>query len=249
MIKEIKYITLKSKTFIMKILNIHWQNYRDFFQITIFKYLVTWFAIVSLVVNLLSGFPNKVKVTEDFVISFSLPFKWECLWASSVFFIIAYLLYVIFCPTFIKKYFSLKVYLEYEHSPRWLTWEAFDLLKENEIIDDFISYMKTKKYITKSFREFDSNFVDRQEKQTVLYFNHKLENFELALPILNSNNDEDFEKTKIAVREIFWEIFGRYSSSRSKIRITILFFLALSLIFFLIPFVQSIINVFLFIFK
>jgi hypothetical protein len=153
---------------------------------------------------------------------------------------VAYALYIWQCPEFIRKYFSLKHYLEYEHSPRWLPWEAKKLVDEKSVIGDFIKRMSSKRYI-KIIDEFhEKPWVDVQQDQSKLYFSHNDNNYVFAMPILDGQNNEDGAKTKIAVREIFWEIFGRFSSSkpfaRSLIRISLVF----SFGFFAVAFCQSI---------
>lgn len=227
----------------------HWQWYRDFFNITVFKYLVTWFAIVPIAAKLLSKLPKQIKFTDEYILTLELPFKWECLWLSSLFFMIAYFLYLIFCPTFVKKYFSLKNYLEYEHSPRWLPWEAKELLAEKSVIPDFIIRMKSKGYIKESEIEVSDPKVEVEEKQSILYFSHEKKNYEFSMPILDSNGDEDSVKTRIAVREIFWEIFGRFSSSKPKTRVIIRILLALALILFAVTLLQSVFNAISYLFK
>lgn len=227
----------------------HWQWNRDFFNITVFKYLVTWFAIVPIAAKILSKLPKEIKFTNDYILTLELPFKWECLWLSSFFFMIAYFLYLIFCPPFVKKYFSLKNYLEYEHSPRWLPWEAKELLAEKSVIPDFIIRMESKGYIKQSKINVSDPKVEVKANQSILYFSHEKTNYEFAMPILDSNGYEDSEKTRIAVREIFWEIFGRFSSSRPIIRGFIRVLLVLALILFAVTLLQSVFNALSYLFK
>lgn len=59
------------------------------------------------------------------------------------------------------------------------------------------------------------------------------------MPIL-INDKEDKELTEIAVREIFWEVFARFSDSKFGVRLIIQILLIFSLVTFAIPFVQSI---------
>ncbi len=220
----------------------HWQWYRDFFNIAVFKYLVTWFAVVPIAAKILSRLPKEIHFTEKYIITLQLPFKWECLWLSSVFFMCAYILYIVFCPSFIKKYFSLKNYLEYEHSPRWLPWEAKKLVKEESILDDFINRMSSKGYLSTIDNPVIEPKVDVGKEQSKLFFSHKESNYVFAMPLLDASKNEDEVKTRIAVREIFWEIFGRFSSSKPIARSIIRVLLLISLVFFSIAFFQSIIT-------
>jgi len=243
-----KYINMALENLYKKT-STHWQWYRDFFNITVFKYLVTWFAIVPIAAKLLSKLPKEIKFTDQYILILELPFKWECLWLSSFFFMIAYFLYLIYCPPFVKKYFSLKNYLEYEHSPRWMPWEAKELLAEKPIIPDFIFRMESKGYIKQSEIEVSDPKVEVKSTQSTLYFSHEKKNYEFSMPILDADGDEDSVKTKIAVREIFWEIFGRFSSSKPNTREAIRVLLVLALILFAITLSQSIFNALSYFFK
>jgi len=240
-----KYINLIKEFIKMKIIEkiYGWQWFRDFFSITIFKYFVTWFALVPVFAKILQKLPKEIIIPlekNSYIITLQLPFKWEILWVSSLFFIIAFILYKIFVPNFITKYFSLKYYKEFEHSPRWLVWEAKNIINSKTDLSKFVKRMFDKKYLTISTCVIEQTpEVIVQEKQTILYFNFDNKNYEFALPIL-TNETEDKEKTEIAVREIFWEIFGRFSSSKVFVRGLIHFLLLLSLITFSITFIQSI---------
>jgi len=63
----------------------------------------------------------------------------------------------------------------------------------------------------------------------------------LGLPVIK-NNLVDEEQTKIVERELFWEIYGRYSASYPKVRFLILLLLGFSTIMFLIVLIQNIIS-------
>ncbi|MGE5942815.1 MAG: hypothetical protein ACM31G_00615 [Flavobacteriales bacterium] len=236
-----------------KILN--WQWFRDFFSITIFKYFVTWFALVPVFAKLSTYLPKEIKIqlsqNEPYIINLALPFKWEILWVSSLSFVIAYLLYLIFAPIFVKRYFSLKDYKEYEHSPRWIVWESQKLIKSKYVdIDKFVERMAKKEYVLK-FND-ESKFEDKKvivdSKQTYLMFKYKDEKYTFAMPIL-FNNQENGQLTEIAVREIFWEIFARFSASKLGIRFAIQALLIFSLITFAIPLIQSIVSGFQYLLK
>ena len=74
-----------------------------------------------------------------------------------------------------------------------------------------------------------------------LYFNHNGESYSLGMPVIE-NEEIDEKMTDLVEREIFWEIFGRYSTSKTLWRGTIISFLMLSLICFIIPVVQNILK-------
>mgnify|MGYP001193558627 FL=1 len=235
-----------------KILN--WQWFRDFFNITIFRYFVTWFAIVPFFAKLTQYLPRKINIqlseTKDYYLNLALPFKWEILWISSLLFVAAYVLYLFFAPVFVRRYFSLKDYKEYEHSPRWIVWESQKLIKSKYVdLEKFVGRMIKKDYVKK----YDgSDFKDKEvvvdPNQTYLMFTYKDQKYQFAMPIIY-NGKENEELTNIAVREIFWEVFARFSSSKFGIRLIIQILLLSSLGLFAIPFIQSIISGFQYLFK
>ncbi|WP_353163775.1 hypothetical protein [Empedobacter brevis] len=250
-IKFINLMTKYSKMVITETMNwlkkniMGWQWFRDFFNVTIFRYFVTWFALVPVFAKILEKLPKEISIPlreNIYTITLELPFKWQILWFSSLSFVVAFILYKIFVPTYITKYFSLKYYKEFEHSPRWLVWEAEKLIDSKTDLSKFIERMTKKGYITK--HTDTSNYkkgVNVEEKQTKLNFEYQTIKYEFALPIIDGDN-EDEAKTTIAVREIFWEIFGRFSSSKIVVRGVIQFLLIISLVTFAIPFIQSIIS-------
>ena len=243
----------------------HWQNYKDLFQITVFKYLVTWFAIVPFLAILFIKLPQEIKIdilhtTIEYSFNIGLPFTWQLLWVSSLCFVSAFILYLIYCPTFIRKYNSFKDYVAMMHSPRWIIWESKNILKNKMDIPKFFSRISTKKYIdsisindfesirndynknkNKSSEDFDKFGVIVEEKQTKLYFLYENKAYSLGLPRL-TNQPEELDQTKLVEQEIFWEVFARYSASSPIIRLIILILLAISGILFGIVLLQNIVS-------
>lgn len=241
----------------------HWQWFKDFFQITYFRYLVTWFAIVPVLANFFKHIPTSFKIDTinsriEYCFNLDLPFDWKLLWISSLFFVTAFALYKIFCPSFIKKYNSYNEYLTMKHSPRWIIWESSHIFKKKMDLDKFVDRLSTKKYIellnSKDFEakkdaynlradkkkeKFDDFGVIVEEKKTSLYFKFKEDNYCLSLPII-INNQENIEETLIVEKELFWEVFGRYSASYPKIRLLILILLFASGVLFLIVLFENI---------
>jgi len=217
----------------------HWQSYKDFFQITIFRYLITWFAIIPFLAKLFSELPKSITIQTapeiTYILPILLPFQWQLLWLSSLLFVFAFFLYKKFCPKFIITYPNFNKYLEMNHSPRWLIEEAKEVVKSKSDIPKFIRRLEGKGYL----KEIDFNAslktkTEVFEKQTKLFFNYEKKTYLLALPILTNHSIVSMELTNIAEKEIFWEIYGRFSSSKYQIRFLIEVLLVLSLIFFLI---------------
>lgn len=223
----------------------HWQWYKSFFNLTVLRYLVTWFSIVPVIVNILKGI-NEPIIIQSIVqtsvqLNLSLPFTWEILWMSSFAYVISLLLYQAFCPGFIKTYSSFKDYKLHQHSPRWVIWEALNVLNDKNEIGKLFDRLYTKKYVELTSENLNKNEVVVEENQSVAYFVYKEKSYKLALPVIESGNIND-EKTEIREREIFWEIFGRFSSSRRLLRFLILLFLVISGVLFSIVFIQNIMN-------
>jgi uncharacterized protein YlbG (UPF0298 family) len=243
----------------------HWQAYKNLFQITVFRYLVTWFALVPFVAKLFVNIPRNFKVdflhtSIEYSFNLSLPFNWQLLWYSSLSFVIAYILYIIFCPGFIRKYNSFSDYIAMMHSPRWVIWESKNIFKKKMDIDKFYKRISTKKYteeieldkfeaIKKEYNdnkkehseEFKSFGVIIEEMQTKLYFMYNNKAYGLGMPVI-VNNSVDEEQTKIVEKELFWEVFGRYSASFPKVRFLILTLLGISAVLFSIVLIQNIIS-------
>lgn len=198
----------------------HWQWYKGFFNITILRYLVTWFAIVPIALKFIENADPSLKVKDvveiHFVNNVSLPFSLQILWISSFLFVIALFLYQFFCPGFIKTYSSYAEYLKHNHSPRWIIWESQKVIDDKNELDKLFERLKEKGYITDYQNEISKSEVKIENEQTIIFFKHKEKNYKMGLPIVESGN-ENKDKTAIAEREIFWEVFGRFSSSKKYI--------------------------------
>lgn len=214
----------------------HWQWYKGFFGIVVLRYLVTWFAIVPIIGKLFSGLDLSIKFgtanSMEIHSNLALPFSLQILWLSSFFYVVALFLYQIICPSFIKKYSSFGDYKKHIHSPRWIVHEALDIANNKHQLPKLFERVSTKKYLVNNGPLIGKNKVEVEPDQTVLYFNYKSNSYKLGLPII-VNGKIDQTQTDIAELEIFWEIFGRFSSSKKFWRISIIVLLAISGILFL----------------
>lgn len=225
----------------MKAINTpRWETYKSFYQITIFRYLTLWFSIVPILAGILSQLPEYIPITVSGVtynLRLVMPFSWQMLWLSSFFFLISFVIYLVRCPSFVKQYNRFSDYLSYGHDKRWISWLAKDLVEEGAELPKFISRLDSKKYLTKHSSDFviPQNNPEVGTDQTIYYMKVGDNIYSLGMPRLGgSDADKDAE------RAIFWEIFGRYSNSRKFARALIMFFLVLSLVAFVIVFVQHI---------
>lgn len=219
-----------------------WEEYQEFFQLIILRYLVAWFTLVPIVAALVGQLPNPLPITLSgvtYTINLALPFHWQILWVSSLFFVIALGIYKVRCPKFIKKYNNYSDYSGYKHHPRWLAWEAHNLLKiasdkEKKILSERLS---DKGYLEKLKEELSEELCLKpkvEDKQTTIEFKVDGASYKFGMPILSTSEDQESEK------DIFYELFGRYSASRCIARATIKIFLLFSLILFIIVLGQHI---------
>ena len=98
-----------------------WEEYQAFFQLIILRYLIVWFSLVPVIAGLVTQLPDPLPVTIMNVthdIELVLPFHWQLLWLSSLFFVIALAIYKVFCPKFIHKYNNFSDYCKYKHHPK-----------------------------------------------------------------------------------------------------------------------------------
>ncbi|EDT2310609.1 hypothetical protein GSO54_002886 [Salmonella enterica] len=227
-----------------------WEEYKKFFQLTIFRYFVLWFSLVPAIAVLFEKLPNEIKFQigqDSFTIKPELPFSWQLLWLSSLFFVIALASYYIFCPRFIMKYNNYGDYLNYHHDHRWMSWEACYLLKNNINRQMFTERVVTKKFAVK----IDENLVALAREKggfekpivtdltTDFYFENNNEYYKLSFPHYVRKNDEDIID-EYADKGMFYEIFGRYSASKAIARFLILALLSISFFLFIIVLLQHI---------
>ncbi|EKO3375811.1 hypothetical protein KW505_07100 [Vibrio fluvialis] len=242
-----KKIIKKACDFLDK--NLRWEQYRIFFNLIILRYLVLWFAIVPILGGLFSKIKNPItfidSVGKQHELNLALPFSWQLLWLSSLFFVLSLFIYYIRCPNFVRKYHNFSYYKEYFHDYRWLVWEAEKLVKsiKNEQMDKFIDRLHEKKEIMISISEDEFNGINNENNAKVsvektctsLTFSHKNKYFKLSLPRHESNEDNLMEQVGV-----FYEIYGRFSSSRHLSRFFILILLSFSGLLFAYVFCQHI---------
>tara|TARA_R110001632_G_scaffold35828_4_gene90407 strand:- start:78700 stop:79422 length:723 start_codon:yes stop_codon:yes gene_type:complete len=221
-----------------------WEEYQSFFQLIILRYLVVWFSLVPVVASFVSQFPDTLPVTISgitYQIELTLPFNWQLLWIASLFFVISLGIYKARCPKFIHKYNNYSDYSSYQHHPRWLTSEMHMLLKiANKKQKKFLlKRLLDKKYVKKLDENIPNNLCEKPivlEKQTIINFKIENSSYQFGMPIIDIKNNNNIEK------DIFYEIFGRYSESRSISRFFIFLLLSIALVLFLVTLAQHIIN-------
>lgn len=221
-----------------------WEEYQTFFQLIILRYLVVWFSLVPVIAGIINQLPTPLPITlmgVTHTIELTLPFHWQLLWLSSLSFVIALGLFKLFCPKFVQKYSSFSEYSSYNNHPRWLAWETHSLLTSANVNQKrkLVERLNEKKYLSRLEVNLDKDLCDKpevKEKQTIIKFRVDDQSYEFGMPIIQTPYDESSEK------DVFYELFGRYSESRPGVRVIIKFLLIISLLLFLVVLLQHIIS-------
>lgn len=215
----------------------HWQWYREFFSVAILRYFVVWFSIVPVALHVLQSVPSVIHVGSwSLDIRPSLPFSWTILWFASLAYTVALVIFTARCPDFIKRNPTFTHYRAFGHSPRWLVWLAFDVLKVGgSPWEKLFGRLHAKGYldVVKRTDELPTE-PEVLERGTVLSFVKDGIQYEFVMP--RGSSDE----TELAEREIFWEIFGAHSGGQPRWRAAIIALLIVALILFGIVLLQHV---------
>lgn len=183
----------------------HWHNLDGYFKPIVTRFFITWFATAPLIASLTQSYPS----------IFVLPFDWWILWLASLAYAIAFAVHAWKCPQFIKRYPTYPAYQARGHSPRWLVWEFFGCWTA---IHESGRVKLENRVVEKSYaKESTDNLEFREKPQvyeegTIFQFPHKGKSYDLTI-----KEDAPSE----TVRDLFWEIFGRWTSSGTKTRLLI----------------------------
>lgn len=224
--------------------NWRWENYLNFFNIQIFRYLILWFSIVPIIAGITNQLPDPLSLAignDVHKIRLVLPFTWQLLWLSSLSFVISFVIYKFMCPDFILKYNSYSDYKARSHDRRWLSWEAYYMWRELDVEqkNKFVKVVIEKKFAEKVHEAVSAESFNKPVvggRQTIFYFSHNSENYKIALPSIIDGADHEVEQCGL-----FYEIFGRYTSSKIFARLFIFILLLLSLVLFSLAFIQHIV--------
>lgn len=214
----------------------HWQELGRFFKVPAIRFFVSWFALIPVIANAMSELPDRVEValpSGSYSVLVALPFSWQVLWVSSIFYAFAFLLYVLRCPNFIKSNPDFSAFLNKGHSYRWLAWELYygwqGIDDRAKLADRLISKGYATEVENLSGRCDSSPRVE--QRGTIWHFSHNERAYEVCL------SEED---AKQKVGDIFWEIFGRWAGSRAISRHLVWFSLVASILLFAFVVLQNI---------
>ena len=239
----------------MKITKVQrWEEYRDFFQLWYIKFFISWFALVPIAHRFLNEVPTKIEfsldwtkgfvpeaeivATQPIILNMSLPFSWQILWVASFFFFVAFVIYQVKCPEFVKKYNRYADYSSMGHDPRHIAWQASYLFEFSGIDKKkFINRMLTKKLAVKSSVDTNKDMVEIRETTSTFVFIQNDEKYEFSAPVFFEDNKTINME---AERSVFWEIFGRYSELGKWWRTAVHYLLILNFILIFIVAIQHI---------
>jgi hypothetical protein len=184
-----------------------------------------------LVASLLSGLKTPLAIhvgAQEFTLALALPFSWQLLWVSSMFFFVALVIYHWRCPAFVKKYHNFSEYQEYGHDPRWLAHEVKFLAADKKDLSDFTATLLTKGFAMATTDPIATGKNPSVEaEQTVFRYINDKRTIVVATPVKKGE-----AVVPDAERGLFWEIFASFSGSRPLSRLAILILLGLSAICF-----------------
>ncbi|MDP2492582.1 hypothetical protein Q8W25_01085 [Shimia thalassica] len=180
----------------------HWHNLDAYFKPIVTRFFITWFATAPIISSVMRKYPKLI----------ILPFDWWILWLASLSYAIAFAIHTFRCPQFIKRYPTYLAYQARGHSPRWLVWEFHKCW--SEIDSEGQEKLET--------RVIEKQFACEVDEDTSLQGKPKVRKegtvFQFAKTGKSYNVVVDETATDEFVKDFFWEVFGRWTSSDSPMR-------------------------------
>ena len=202
----------------------HWHNLDGYFKPIVTRFFITWFATAPLIASLIQNYPS----------IFVLPFDWWILWLASLAYAVAFALHALKCPQFIKRYPTYPAYQARGHSPRWLVWEfqgcwsSINAAGREKLGNRVVG----KNYAIEA--SLNQKFQEEPKvlrEGTIFQFPHDGKNYDITV--------KEDEKEDV-VRDLFWEIFGRWTSSDTEMRLLIWVLLTTAMVLILLTVFQDI---------
>ena len=224
----------------------HWQFLNLFFKPTVTRFFVSWFALAPVFVRVVEKLPDPLVIptSSTFVsISLGLPFSWELLWWASLIYAIAFVMDLIICPGFVKRYPDYNTYTDRGHSPRWLVWEVYRASKSISVSarEKLFDRLISKKYAF----PIVSGKLDNSDPTVTLDGTEWIFEFNGAAHLISI--DEELSQTR--QKDLFWEILARYGGSRALARYIIWLMLAAASFFVFLVVIQNVLFVLNYLFK
>jgi len=181
----------------------HWQFMKQFFSLTI-----------------ATDAPNPPSTARhdqvrfeslcDFwTIPIGLPFKWELLWLASFLFFLAFAVYMIACPYFVRRFPSYSAYLDVGNSVRWIVWEFYHMNTLPEVRRSIEQRLILKEHAIWTNRDVTPRPCVTKDN-TYLVFEHGDQKYLFGSPRPNVPEDEQ----RRWEQDVFWEVFEGWTKSR-----------------------------------
>lgn len=216
----------------------HWQQLGKFFKLPVIRLFIFWFAAAPIAVSALRDLPDKLAISHGdqiYTLSLELPFNWIVLWFASFSYALAFCVYQLRCPDFIKDYPNYAVYRGYQYSPRWLTWLTYYGwlgISEKEKLASRLIEKSLATPLQMGDEEVEKPKVTKSG--TCWQFSHDGKRYQI-------NTDENTPDTQQS--EFFWEVFGRWSASRAVSRNITWVLVSIAILLTVSVVVQNIISV------
>lgn len=191
----------------------NWQNLNVYFKPSLTRFFISWFAAAPVLANLLEKYPSFI----------ALPFSWWILWLASLSYAVAFFIYGVASPDFVKRYPNYPAYKAIGHSPRWIVWQFYYLW---EVADESTRTKLSTRIIDKKYAVVatldDKKLKEPQvsETGTAFQFVSQGNTYELSL---------NESATDAKVMDIFWEVLARWANQGQKWRNTIWILLVVSM--------------------
>lgn len=149
----------------------------------------------------------------------ALPFNWQILWFASFLFFIAFAIYWIACPGFIKRYPDYTTYLSTGHAVRWIVWE-FHYMDTHKDTTHRVRNAVERRLIVKNYAEPTSDPPTSEpiitSESTYVIFRHDDQNYRFGSPVEAGNGGQ-----RAWEQDVFWEVFGGWAKSRQLFALAI----------------------------
>lgn len=210
----------------------HWQFISHLFRPSVTRFFIIWFAAAPAVVKIGEKLNTSNFANLHWQLDF--PFSWQVLWWASLAYALSYVIYLLSCPIFVRRYPNFTTYSNVGHSPRWLVWEVFyaSLVlskKENEKLKTKLVEKKIA-LVTEDKPQFEGRPVVKK-KGTIWYFTHKGKSMSLSI-------NESFCENK--QKDLFWEILGVFANTKTFLRYVIWALVVISGLLVLVTVVENI---------
>lgn len=202
----------------------NWQNLNVYFKPSLTKFFLSWFAAAPMLVGLL----------DKYSLDYTLPFSWWILWLASLCYAVAFFIYGLACPDFVKRYPYYPAYTAIGHSPRWIVWQFYYLW---EAADDSTKKKISTRLIDKgsavSATPDDKKLEEPQVSKVGTAFQFTTQGNTYELSLNESASDQE-------VLDIFWEVLARWANQGQIWRNTIWFLLFVSMCLVLVTVFEDI---------